>query len=160
MTLAVRRTLFMIVGALFALAVVIAAAARSGGDQAHASGPTTVVHVKQATLNQGCGDQSIVGAHFVINQISGSDAPGSISVTLSDGTTVTVDRSKQNRSTDQYTTIFTAGLRVTDATAVVPTAWTGQFVLSNYVCGTGGSSSPPASSAPASSAPGTGASGS
>jgi len=89
MTIAVRRTLFLIVGALFTLAVVIAAAA-SSDNQAHATGPTKTVHVKQASLSQTCGDQAIAGAHFVINQIAAADQPSSINVMLANGSTVTV----------------------------------------------------------------------
>jgi len=146
MTIALRRTLLLVVGALFTLAVVIAVAARSGGDQAHASGPTTLVHVKQASLAQSCGDQAIVGAHFVINQIAPADQPSSIQVTLQGGSTVTVGISKSLRSVAQYTVAFASPTTVTDATAVVPQTWTGQFVLSNYICGPGGSTTPPPSS--------------
>jgi len=155
MTIAVRRTLFLIVGALFTLAVVIAAAA-SSDNQAHATGPTKTVHVKQASLSQTCGDQAIAGAHFVINQIAAADQPSSINVMLANGSTVTVSISKSLSSVAHYTVIFAAPTTVTDATAVVPASWTGQFVLSNYICGPGGSSTPPSSSGPPSSVPATG----
>lgn len=156
MTIALRRTLFLIVGGLFTLAVVIAAAA-SSDNQAHATGPTKTVHVKQASLAQTCGDQAIAGAHFVINQIASADQPGSIKVTLADGSTITVGISKSLSSVAHYTVIFAAPSTVTDATAVVPASWTGQFVLSNYICGPSGSSSPPSSTgAPSTGAPSTG----
>ena len=141
--------MWLVIGVLFALAAYAAATASNRAGQAHAAAGT-LVHVKQGSLTQGCGDQSITGAHFVINQITAP--PSSISVSLSDGSTVTVPLSKQLQKVAQYTVMYTAGLTVTDATAVVPTGWTGQFVLSNYICGTGGSSTPPSSS----SAPGSG----
>ncbi|MEP7020596.1 MAG: hypothetical protein ABI808_08095 [Pseudonocardiales bacterium] len=113
-------------------AYVLANTRTGGGNVAHAAG-TVQVHVKQASLAQNCGDQAITGAHFVINQIT--SPPSSITVTLSDGSIQTVALSKYSQSTAHYTTTFAAGLTVVDATAFVPSGWTGQFVLSNYVCG-------------------------
>ena len=148
--------MWLVIGALFALAAYVAASAGSGVNRADAAA-TTVAHVKQASLEQGCGDQSVTGAHFVINQIT--SPPSSITVSLSDGSTVVVPLSKEVQKVAHYTVTFAAGLTVTDATAAVPTDWTGQFVLSNYICGPGGSSTPPSSSVPpSSSAPATGGS--
>jgi hypothetical protein len=162
MTIAMKRTLLLIAAAFLALAAVIATTSGRGGDQAHAAGPTKTVHVKQASLSQGCGDQSIVGAHFVLNQIAAADQPSSIQVYLSEGTSpITVSRSKSLSSVAHYTVTFPAPTTVVDATAVVPQTWTGQFVLSNYICGPGGSSTPPSSSMPpGSTPPGSGAPGS
>jgi hypothetical protein len=151
MPFAVRRTLWLAIGALFALAAYVAATTSSGAGPAHAA-DGTLVHVKQASLDQGCGDQSITGAHFVINQITAP--PASIDVVLSDGSTVVVPLSKQLQKVAHYTVTFAGGLTVTDATAMVPAGWTGQFVLSNYICGPGGSSTPPSTST----APSTGSS--
>jgi hypothetical protein len=96
------------------------------------------VHVSSGSLDQSnsCGgDTTATGAHFVINQIAQADAPLTITVTLSDGSTVTGVRVANNASESGYNAVFAAGLTVTDATAVVPDGWTGQFVLSNYICG-------------------------
>jgi hypothetical protein len=153
MSHALRRALVLAIGALLSLATYVAVT-ESGGSGRAGAATTMLVHVKQGSLDQSCGDQSIIGAHFVINQIS--EPPDTINVVLSDNSSVVVPLSKQTRSVGQYTTMFSAGLTVTDATASVPTSWTGQFVLSNYICGTGPSSPPPSSPPPSSGPPPTG----
>jgi hypothetical protein len=98
---------------------------------------TMTVHVKQASLADhaaDCGDGGIVSAHFILNQI-GSARPDSITVDFSDNTSSEVSLLKLSGPTAHYLA-NTGGALVTDATAVVPSTWTGQFVLSHYVCGT------------------------
>ena len=148
MSVAARRTILIVLAAVIGLAAYIAASASSGTPAAHASG-TVEVHVKQASLtDQGCDGQAISGGHFVINQIT--SPPASISVSLSDGTTLVVPLSKQTLKVAHYTVTFTPGLTILDATAFVPTGWTGQFVLSNYLCG---GSTPTPTPTPSSSMP-------
>jgi hypothetical protein len=110
------------------------------------------VHVKQASLtDNGCGGQVISGGHFIINQIT--SPPASISVSLSDGSTVTVPLSKQTQKVGHYTLTFAPGLTIVDATAIVPNDWSGQFNLSNYLCSPGPSTSPTPTPPPSSSMP-------
>lgn len=104
---------------------------------AQADGHLMSVSVKQASLADHAGDcvDGATGAHFIINQLAAGTAPASIEVTLSDGSTHTVPLSKHTGGAAHYDIAFASGLLVTDATANVPTGWTGQFVLSNYKCG-------------------------
>jgi hypothetical protein len=133
MSVAMRRIVLILLAAVIGLAAYVATTSGSGTPAAHASG-TVLVHVKHASLtDQGCAGQPISGGHFVINQIA--SPPSSINVYLSDGSTATVPLSKQTRSVGQYTLSFTPGLSILDATAAVPSGWSGQFVLSNYLCG-------------------------
>ena len=113
---------------------------------------TMVVHVKQASIADHAADcpDGVIGAHFIINQIS--SGPSSINVSLADGSSQTVAKSKQTLSVAHYDAWFT-GTLVTDATAVVPTSWTGQFVLSNYYCGPSTSTTSSSSSSSTSSTP-------
>jgi hypothetical protein len=146
MSVAARRTMLIVLAAVIGLAAYIAASATSGTPAAHATG-TVEVHVKQASLtDQGCDGQAISGGHFVINQIT--SPPASISVSLSDGSTLLVPLTKQTQKVAQYTVSFTPGLSILDATAFVPSSWSGQFVLSNYLCGGPTPTPPPSSSAP------------
>jgi hypothetical protein len=122
--------------------MIIIANGRSGGGVAHAAS-TVEVHVKQAsTTDQSC-EESISGGHFVINQIS--SPPASITVMLSDGTSSTVPLSQQTSKVAHYALSFADGLTIVDATASVPVDWTGQFVLSNYVCSATPTTTPPPS---------------
>lgn len=146
MSVAARRILLIVLAAVVGLAAYVAATAGRGGSAAHASG-TVLIHVKQASLtDQSCGGQAISGGHFVINQIS--SPPASISVTLSDGSTQTAPLTHRTQKVGQYTLTFTPGLSIVDATALVPSDWSGQFVLSNYLCGGETSSPPPSGSMP------------
>jgi hypothetical protein len=149
MSVALRRTVLVVLAAVIGLAAYLAASAASSGKPAHANRAGTVlIHVKQASLtDQGCGGQAISGGHFVINQIT--SPPASISVSLSDGTTVTAPLTHQTRKVGQYTISFTPGLSILDATAMVPSGWSGQFVLSNYLCGGSTPTPVPSSSMPA-----------
>lgn len=143
MSVAARRILLIVLAAVVGLAAYVAATAGRGASAAHASG-TVLIHVKQASLtDQGCDGQAISGGHFVINQIT--SPPASISVSLSDGSTQTVPLTHQTQKVGQYTLTFTPGLSILDATAMVPSGWSGQFVLSNYLCGGETSSTPPPS---------------
>ena len=113
---------------------------------------TMLVHVKQASIADHAGDcpGGIIGAHFVINQIA--SGPANIEVMLADGSSQTVDRWKQSGTVAHYNAYFT-GTTVTDATAYVPTSWTGQFNLSNFICGPSTSTSSSSSSSSSSSQP-------
>ena len=113
-------------------AIVSLAAIGFAMQPAQAADPTMVVHVKASTLVEPatvCPD-GILGAHFIINQLA--NGPASISV-VAGGASITVPKESQNNKTAHYTTTAISG-KVTDATAVVPTSWTGQFVLSHYIC--------------------------
>ena len=144
--------MLLLLAAFIALAAWVAATSGGKSPAAHASGPTTTAHVKQASLtDQGCDGQAITGGHFVINQIAKADQPGTIDVTLDNGinvTTVTVPQSKSEKYVAQYTVNFAPGTTIVDATAVVPQGWHGQFVLSNYLCGGTSTPTPTGSSAP------------
>ena len=135
MPVALRRSVLVVLAAVIGLAAYLAASAASSGKPApKTQAGTLVIHVKQASLtDQGCGGQPISGGHFVINQIT--SPPASISVSLSDGGTVTAPLTHQTQKVGQYTISFTPGLSILDATAMVPSDWSGQFVLSNYLCG-------------------------
>jgi hypothetical protein len=97
-----------------------------------------------------------VGARFEITGVEQEHAPASISVALSDHTTVTAALVKQHGTVAYYRLTFTAGVNVTDATAVVPGSWTGQFRLIAYLFESGTTGGGPTSSPTA--APGAGAS--
>jgi hypothetical protein len=142
-----RASLFAVTVA-GALAVLVGFAA---GPSSSASVATQQIHVKHSSLLQGCGDQSIVGAEFVINHIK--TPPGSISVAVSDGSSVTVNLTKSAGKTAHYTGFLPPGVTVTDATADVPLGWAGQFVLSNYVCGPSGTPDPSTSGPPSTEPP-------
>src|SRR5688572_10359209 len=99
--------LVAILAALFALALTVQPA------QAVA---TTTVQIKQGSLALGdnCVAGSTTGAHIVITQI-GSAAPATISVSLSDGSTVIVPRSRVTGGTAHYD-VPLSGQLVTGAT--------------------------------------------
>jgi hypothetical protein len=151
MTIAARKVVLVLIASCGLLAMIIIANARSSGSVAHAAG-TVQVHVKQASLtDQNCGSQTISGGHFVINQIT--EPPSTITVRLSDGSSHVVPLSHQTSKVAQYTLNFSPGLQILDATAWVPAGWSGQFVLSNYLCGgptPTSPSTPPSSGGPSS----------
>ena len=130
-------------------ALIAAAAIAFSMGPAQADVVTTPVHVKQASVADHAADcpGGVTGAHFIINQIS--SGPATIAVTLADGSTLIVAKSKQTLSVAHYDAWF-SGTLVTDAVALLPTTWTGQFVLSNYYCGTSTSSSSSSSPPPTS----------
>jgi hypothetical protein len=139
MPVAIRRATAIAIGLLLALAAYFAAT-HGGAEPANAE-TGTLVHVKQSTLNATCGGQQIIGAHFIINQIT--SPPSSIEVTLSTNDVINVPLSKQVQKVGHYTLNYAdadipPGTTVTDAVALVPAGWTGQFNLSNYICGPGG----------------------
>jgi hypothetical protein len=132
-----------------ALAAIVIAAFALAFTAQPASAATVQAHVKQASIADhagDCGTGTITGYHFIITQI-GSAAPGSISVSLSDGTTVDVPLSKMSGPTAHYDLMGLApGVTVTDAVADVPDTWTGQFVVSNVFCDTTTTTTTPTSS--------------
>jgi hypothetical protein len=97
------------------------------------------VHVKHATLdaNQGaCLDSggTVNLWHFIINGLT-SDAPASIHVIWDNGAAQEdVPLSPPPSDTAHYETTLHQGLLVTDATAMLPDEWTGQFNLSHVGC--------------------------
>ena len=123
----------------------VAVAALAISMQPAQAADTMLVHVKQASIADHAGDcpGGVTGAHFVINQIA--SGPASIDVALADGTSQTVPKAMQSGPVAHYNAFFT-GTLVKDATAVVPNTWTGQFNLSNYICGPTTSSSSSSSS--------------
>ena len=133
-------------------ALVAAVALVMGMQPAHAQG-TMTVHVKQASISDHAGDcpGGVIGAHFVINQIA--DAPDSIEVSFADGSSQTVVLAKQSGPVGHYNAMSDA--LVVDATAEVPDTWQGQFVLSNYFCGSTTTTSSSSSSSSTTSSSGT-----
>ncbi|MBU6424389.1 MAG: hypothetical protein KGQ88_10170, partial [Chloroflexi bacterium] len=107
--------------------------------------PGTTIHVKTSTLTGYSCDAS--QWHFVITQI-GAGAPSSIFVTWANGDSATVPLRAVTGGTAQYSTTEDLTTAVTDATAVVPASWGGQFNVSSGPCGLGSSttSSPTPSS--------------
>lgn len=76
-------------------------------------------------------------AYFVINQVdSPADAPTSITVKFSDGSSTTYPLLVVNGKAAKYQGPVPAGAYVTSASAVIYEAWSGEFVLSHYLCGT------------------------
>jgi hypothetical protein len=104
--------------------------------------PTTrEISVKQASLDDvqdACIDAggTITGWHFIINQIRPiTDAPDSIHVMFSDGSSEDVDFSKTSGPVAHYNVTATGTQTlVTGATADIYTAWSGQFNLSSVDC--------------------------
>jgi len=99
------------------------------------------VHVKHATLdaNQGgCVDSggTVTLWHFVITGVDATTAPGSIHVYWGPpaSTDADVNLSSVNNGTAHYETTANQGSLVTDATALLPDSWTGQFNLSHVTC--------------------------
>lgn len=108
----------------------------------------TTIHVKTSTLTGYSCDPS--QWHFVITQI-GSAAPSSISVTWANGDRASVALSVVTGGTAQYSTTQDLSTPVTDATAVVPPSWGGQFNISSGPCGTTSAATPsPSPSSPSS----------
>lgn len=107
--------------------------------------PTTVeVEVKadslKDNLQKGCpAGQEIIGAHFVITQSVDDEganvSPTEISVQLSNLTTVTAPRIATTGGVAHYGLSLAAGITVANATALLPSTWTGEFNLSHYNCG-------------------------
>jgi hypothetical protein len=97
---------------------------------------TKVVEAKASSIADSfakCGDGSVVtGGQFNINQYT--VATPSISVKLTDGSTVNVPLSKQTNGVLQYDVQLAPGVLIESATAEVPSDWSGQFVLSHYDC--------------------------
>ena len=81
----------------------------------------------------------VVGARFEVTGVD--NAPASISVQLSNGTTLNVALSEQVGTVAYYSTKIQAGLTVTNATAVVASNWSGQFQLLSYTFATGSGTS-------------------
>lgn len=79
--------------------------------------------------------------HFIINQVrplpsnpDELDAPGEISVSWANGKTEPVALSETTGSTAHYRTSLYLDSRVTKATAVIYSEWSGKFVLSHGPC--------------------------
>jgi len=93
------------------------------------------VHVKSSSLDQSCSEGQVAqSGQLNLTQI-GSDRPDSITVTLASPTdTVQVQLDKLAGKTAQYVVSLKDGQTISDATAVVPADWSGEFVLSHYGC--------------------------
>jgi LPXTG-motif cell wall-anchored protein len=91
-------------------------------------------------------------ALFVINQISNAavNAPKSITVFFSDGSSAVFPLFQLQNSNAHYQGVVPAGAKVTGAQAVIYSGWSGSFVLSHYLCG---STTPPTSTPPTSKPP-------
>ncbi|SRR6266571_4170468 len=116
----------------------------TGGAVANATA-TKTVHVHKATLTQTgtCTGANATGAHFVITQILKADAPNTITVFFDDGSSANSTVTTKHKHESGYDIFYASGLKITDATAVVPVGWKGQFNLSHYLCGP-----PPSPTAP------------
>jgi hypothetical protein len=106
----------------------------------------TTANLKVASLNDHAGDcvNGATSGLIVLNQISAADAPATITVTFSDGSSAVVPLSGVNGGAAKYNVAVPSGALITGATADVPDSWSGQFVLSHYTCAT----TPPPSSSP------------
>ena len=83
-----------------------------------------------------CGAAPVL-AYFVINQLASPTlAPSSIQVFFSDGSSATYPLLTVDGPVAKYQGLVPAGSRVTDATAVIYSSWSGRFNLSHYFCGT------------------------
>jgi len=126
-------------GALFGASALIAAlmfmalAGFGGGTQTALAAKS--IAVKPATLtNPGCEPGSPNEWHFVINQIDkASNAPASINVTWSDGTSTVVPLQKFTGGVAHYSAPA-IGPSPTNATTTIYDGWKGQFNLSHGPC--------------------------
>lgn len=127
------------VPAILAALLAVFALATISTQSASAVGHEMPVSVKQASLADHADDcpGGIMGAHFVITQIAAG--PATIEVYYEDGSSETVPLAKQSGTVAHYNA--TSGGVVVDAVALVPSTWTGQFNLSNYICGPSSSTS-------------------
>ena len=119
----------------------------AGGHAAHAADATVTVHVKQSTIGTpGCeGSGSVrTGVFFVITGVSAATAPASVHVVWSDGSESDVPLLSTQGNNAHYSADFPPGVTgITDATAVVPADWDGQFNVSHYLCGEPSTTTPP-----------------
>lgn len=133
MTTSIGRITRLAVGVIAAalgivLLIVDAPAASAGGGM--------TVHLKQSSVTEYDGCSGFTGAYFVITDLKG-DAPASITVTLSDSSTQVVPLLANDGGSAHYSmTVDLTAVRVTDATAVVPSGWSGQFNISHCLSAT------------------------
>ena len=101
-------------------------------------GAGTVAHAAPTTINAKVGTSYSCDEtewHFVITQTSAQQAPATIMVTFSDGQ-ATVPLNKVTGGTAHYYWYENLDSTVVSATAVIDSAWTGQFNLSHGPCNT------------------------
>lgn len=100
---------------------------------------TMTVHVKQSSITDATcegGGTVRTGVYLVLNQIAKADAPLTVHVFFDPTGGADAKRVVNNQNESAYSVSFPAGVTgITDATAVVPTNWSGQFVVSHYLCG-------------------------
>ena len=96
----------------------------------------TEQHVKQASLDDRQGEcvGTVTLWHFVITQVTATTAPASIHVVWDTPAEADVPLDKVTGSTAHYETTLNVGSLVTDATAVLPDDWSGEFNLSHVDC--------------------------
>ena len=123
-----RRTIAILLAAAVGLATFVFLMG-GGGTVAHAA-PTTI-NAKVGT-SYSCDETEW---HFVITQTSAQQAPATIMVTFSDGQ-ATVPLNKVTGGTAHYYWYENLDSTVVSATAVIDSAWTGQFNLSHGPCNT------------------------
>ena len=136
-----RRTIAILLAGIVGLTTAfLILTGGSAGTIAHAQ---TTVHVKAGSIADHECDAT--EWHFVINQINtAANAPASITVFWSDGTSELVPLSKFTGGVAHYVTTSNLDLTVLDATATLYDGWSGQFNLSHGPCGpTTPPSSPP-----------------
>jgi hypothetical protein len=104
------------------------------------AGTTKVIVDDKQGLDQrpsACGAGLAPMAYFVINQVDApADAPSSITVNFADASSATYPLLVVDGKAAKYQGPVPTGSYATSATAVVYAAWSGEFVLSHYLCGT------------------------
>lgn len=115
---------------LFGVLALLVASAATAGAQDHDNDDTTTQSAKAIT-DYSCDESAW---HFVITDMHDHAAPGSISVTFEDSTTEAISLEKVTGNVAHYTSAENADLRVSSATAQLPSDWSGQFNLSSGPC--------------------------
>jgi hypothetical protein len=132
---------FLPIKPLYGVIAAVAAMVLTLGAFAGVAFADQTVHVKHASLGdvQGpCAPGSITLWHFVITDMTDDTAPANIHVYWDTPADTDVPLEKVTPSPQggvaHYTTTLHQGSLVTDATALVPDDWTGQFNLSHVTC--------------------------
>src|SRR5215469_4106169 len=138
-----------LLGVLGFIVLLVYAVLGAGGHAAHAADATRIVHVKPSTIGKpGCeGTGSVrTGVFFVITDVTAATAPASVHVVWSDLSESDVPLLSTQGNNAHYSADFPPGVTgITDATAVVPANWDGQFNVSHHLCGERSTSTPPPS---------------
>lgn len=132
----VARPMTAALGAVFVIIFAFLVSATA----AHAGTATKVITDDKQGLDQrpsACSGDLLPMAYFVINQVdTPSDAPASITVNFADGSSTVYPLLVVDGKAAKYQGPVPVGSYATSATAVIYDAWSGEFVLSHYLCGT------------------------